>query len=127
MPDAPKGTVLAFDFGEARIGVAQGDAELGMTHPLATVTGNSNDEKFEAIAKLVKEWQPKYFVVGLPTHTDGTEHELTRLSRKFGRRLHGRFNLPVYWVDEGCLPYTLKVCLQKPKCLAENKNPYLTK
>ena len=70
MPDAPKGTVLAFDFGEARIGVAQGDAELGMTHPLATVTGNSNDEKFEAIAKLVKEWQPKYFVVGLPTHTD---------------------------------------------------------
>ncbi|MGN6843453.1 Holliday junction resolvase RuvX, partial [Neisseria sp. P0021.S006] len=35
-----------------------------------------------------------------PTHTDGTEHELTRLSRKFGRRLHGRFNLPVYWVDE---------------------------
>ena len=46
MPDAPKGTVLAFDFGEARIGVAQGDAELGMTHPLATVTGNSNDEKF---------------------------------------------------------------------------------
>ena len=100
MPDAPKGTVLAFDFGEARIGVAQGDAELGMTHPLATVTGNSNDEKFEAIAKLVKEWQPKYFVVGLPTHTDGTEHELTRLSRKFGRRLHGRFNLPVYWVDE---------------------------
>ena len=61
---------------------------------------HSNDEKFEAIAKLVKEWQPKYFVVGLPTHTDGTEHELTRLSRKFGRRLHGRFNLPVYWVDE---------------------------
>lgn len=100
MPEAPKGTVLAFDFGEARIGVAQGEAELGMTHPLATVTGNSNDEKFEAIAKLVKEWQPKYFVVGLPTHTDGTEHELTRLSRKFGRRLHGRFNLPVYWVDE---------------------------
>ena len=100
MPDTPKGTVLAFDFGEARIGVAQGDAELGMTHPLATITGNSNDEKFEAIAKLVKEWQPKYFVVGLPTHTDGTEHELTRLSRKFGRRLHGRFNLPVYWVDE---------------------------
>ena len=91
MPDAPKGTVLAFDFGEARIGVAQGEAELGMTHPLATVTGNSNDEKFEAIAKLVKEWQPKYFVVGLPTHTDGTEHELTRLSRKFGCRLARTF------------------------------------
>lgn len=100
MHKAPAGTVLAFDFGEARIGVAQGDAELGLSHPLATVTGNSNDEKFNAIAKLIREWQPKHLVVGLPTHADGTEHELTRLSRKFGRRLHGRFNLPIYWVDE---------------------------
>ncbi|QEY24881.1 Holliday junction resolvase RuvX [Neisseria animalis] len=100
MLEAPKGTTLAFDFGEARIGVAQGDAELGMAHPLATVSGNSNEVKFEAIAKLVREWQPVQLVVGLPTHADGTEHELTRLSRKFGRRLHGRFNLPVYWVDE---------------------------
>ena len=54
MHKAPTGTVLAFDFGEARIGVAQGDAELGLSHPLATVTGNSNDEKFNAIAKLIR-------------------------------------------------------------------------
>ncbi|WP_416192455.1 Holliday junction resolvase RuvX [Neisseria sp. CCUG12390] len=100
MLKAPAGTTLAFDFGEVRIGVAQGDAELGMAHPLATVTGSSNEAKFDAIAKLVKEWQPLQLVVGLPTHTDGTEHELTRLSRKFGRRLQGRFHLPVYWVDE---------------------------
>ncbi|UOO75928.1 Holliday junction resolvase RuvX [Neisseria sp. Dent CA1/247] len=100
MLKAPRGTTLAFDFGEMRIGVAEGDAEVGTAHPISTVTGDSNDAKFEAIAKLVKEWQPKHFVVGLPVHTDGTEHELTRLSRKFGRRLHGRFNLPVYWVDE---------------------------
>ncbi|MDO5069091.1 MAG: Holliday junction resolvase RuvX [Neisseria zoodegmatis] len=100
MLKAPRGTTLAFDFGETRIGVAEGDAEVGTAHPISTVTGDSNDAKFEAIAKLVKEWQPKHFVVGLPVHADGTEHELTRLSRKFGRRLHGRFNLPVYWVDE---------------------------
>ncbi|KPN71718.1 Holliday junction resolvase RuvX [Neisseria sp. 83E34] len=103
MPEAikvPRGTVLAFDFGEVRIGVAQGDAEIGLAHPLATVTGESNEAKFAAIDKLVKEWQPHYFAVGLPTHTDGAEHELTRLSRKFGRRLHGRYKLPVYWVDE---------------------------
>lgn len=100
MLKAPHGTVLAFDFGEVRIGVAQGDAEVGMAHPLATVGGAGNDVKFEAIAKLVAQWQPQQLVVGLPTHSDGTEHELTRLSRKFGRRLHGRFHLPVYWVDE---------------------------
>lgn len=97
---APCGTVLAFDFGEARIGVAQGDAETGLAHPIATVGGKSNDEKFAAIDRLVKEWQPRYLAVGLPVHTDGTEHGLTRLARKFGRRLQGRYALPVYWVDE---------------------------
>ena len=100
MLKAPAGTTLAFDFGEVRIGVAQGDAEVGLSHPLTTVTGGSNEAKFEAVAKLADEWQPVQFVVGLPVHADGTEHELTRLSRKFGRRLQGRFKLPVYWVDE---------------------------
>ena len=100
MLKAPAGTTLAFDFGEVRIGVAQGDAEVGLSHPLTTVTGGSNEAKFEAVAKLVGEWQPVQFVVGLPVHADGTEHDLTRLSRKFGRQLQGRFKLPVYWVDE---------------------------
>lgn len=100
MLKAPAGTTLAFDFGEVRIGVAQGDAEVGLSYPLTTVTGGSNEAKFEAVAKLVSEWQPVQFVVGLPVHADGTEHELTRLSRKFGRRLQGRFKLPIYWVDE---------------------------
>lgn len=100
MLKVPAGTTLAFDFGEVRIGVAQGDAEVGLSHPLTTVTGGSNEVKFETVAKLVDEWQPVQFVVGLPVHADGTEHELTRLSRKFGRRLQGRFKLPVYWVDE---------------------------
>ena len=94
MLKAPAGTTLAFDFGEVRIGVAQGDAEVGLSHPLTTVTGGSNEAKFEAVAKLVDEWQPVQFVVGLPVHVDGTEHELTRLSRKFGRRLQGRFKWP---------------------------------
>lgn len=100
MPAIPNGTALGFDFGEVRIGVATGDAETAMAHPVATVSGESNEAKFSAIAALVREWQPVYLVVGLPTYTDGTEHELTRLARKFGRRLHERFKLPVYWVDE---------------------------
>ncbi len=88
MHKAPTGTTLAFDFGEVRIGVAEGDAEVGTAHPLATVTGEGNEAKFAAIAKLVAEWKPRQLVAGLPAHTDGSEHELTRLCRKFGRRLH---------------------------------------
>lgn len=100
MLDVPVGSALAFDFGEVRIGVAQGNSQLGITHPIATITGNSNHEKFAAIAGLVSLWQPEYLVVGLPVHADGTEHRLTALSRKFGYRLNARFALPVYWADE---------------------------
>lgn len=92
--------LLAFDFGEARIGVAGGSTELGIATPLATVTGASNDDKFAAIAKLIQEWQPAKLIVGLPCHLDGAEHEMTRLARKFANRLHGRFSLPVEFVDE---------------------------
>lgn len=95
-----QGSALAFDFGEVRIGVAEGSAEVGSAHPIATVTGGGNAEKFAAIDKLVREWQPSYLVVGLPVHTDGTAHEITRLAQKFGRRLHARYRLPVYWADE---------------------------
>ena len=89
MLNIPHGTTLAFDFGETRIGVAQGDAEVGIAHPLATISGEGNDKKFAAIAALVAEWRPVQFVVGLPLSTDGSEHEMTRLARKFGHRLHG--------------------------------------
>jgi putative holliday junction resolvase len=95
-----KSYILAFDFGEVRIGVAGGSAELGIATPLTTITGNGNTVKFTAIAQLLAEWQPKRLLVGLPTHADGSEHELTRLARKFAQRLHGRFNLPVTLVDE---------------------------
>lgn len=102
MPDfaLPQGSVLAFDFGETRIGVAQGNTEIGIAHPLTTITGNSNEEKFTAIQKLITQWQPQCLVVGIPTHADGSEHDLTRLAKTFGHRLNGRFRLPIYWVDE---------------------------
>lgn len=94
------GSALAFDFGTTRIGAAQGEASVAIAHPLETISGSLNQEKFARIATLITQWQPEFLVVGLPTYIDGTEHELTRLSRKFGRQLHGRFTMPVYWVDE---------------------------
>lgn len=97
---APTGTTLAFDFGLARIGVAEGDAEVGTAHPLRTISAGSNDARFEQIGRLIAEWRPRQLAVGLPVHVDGCEHETTALCRRFGHRLHGRFGLPVYWVDE---------------------------
>lgn len=94
------GTVLAFDFGERRIGIAVGEHLIGTANPLTTINNESNEIRFQIITALVDEWQPKLLVVGLPLSVDGTEHTMTQLCRKFARRLNGRFNLPVALIDE---------------------------
>lgn len=95
-----RGSVLAFDFGTRYIGVAVGDATLGLAHPLDTIDAEANDVRFAAIAGLVDEWQPVGFVVGLPLDADGGEHDLTRRARRFARQLEGRFGRSVALVDE---------------------------
>jgi putative Holliday junction resolvase len=90
----PARTVLAFDFGLKRIGVAVGEPELRTAHPLAAVAG------FSQIEKLVEEWKPASLVVGLPTSVQGVAHAMTRQAEDFARRLERRFKLPVARVDE---------------------------
>ena len=58
--------MLAFDFGQKRIGVAVGNLGLGLAHPLATISSAEQDEQFESIFQLIGEWQPVLLVVGLP-------------------------------------------------------------
>jgi putative Holliday junction resolvase len=101
LPITPRtGTVLAFDFGEKRIGTAIGETTSGMAHPLTTIHAADKQRRFAAIAALINEWQPASLVVGLPSHMDGTEHEISRLARKFAGELTRRFGLPVDLVDE---------------------------
>ncbi|KQV59930.1 Holliday junction resolvase [Pelomonas sp. Root1217] len=87
---------LAFDFGTRRIGVASGTRLLGSAEPRGTL--KSGD--FDAIAALVKTWQPDALVIGVPRHPDGAPHEMTAKAQNFGRRLAGRHHLPVFEVDE---------------------------
>ena len=93
-------TVMAFDYGTRRIGVAVGNTLTKLGQPLKTIAEASSDASFRAIAGLLKEWQPTRLVVGLPCHPDGAEHEMSAKARRFGNQLHGRFHIPVEWVDE---------------------------
>ena len=95
-----QGTLLAFDFGTKRIGVAVGNTIAATSQPLTTLHGEQNEQRFAAIEALIREWQPAALVVGLPCNDDGTPHELTRLCRRFANRLKGRFDLPTILVDE---------------------------
>ena len=90
---------LAFDFGTARVGVASGNTLTRSATPLCTLS-DQGDARFEAIARLIAEWQPAALVVGVPFHPDGAAHVNTERARRFGRQLKGRFGLPVHEVDE---------------------------
>lgn len=96
----PEGTVLAFDFGTKRIGVAIGESLLGQARALTTIRAEDNAARFAAIARLIAEWQPTRLVVGLPRALDGSEHDMSSRCRRFAHQLEGRFALPATLVDE---------------------------
>lgn len=94
------GTVLAFDFGLKRIGVAVGNTLIQQAQALMIIEAPTNDAKFIAIEKIIKDWQPILCVVGLPMHPDGASHEMTVRCQRFANQLHGRFGVQVTLVDE---------------------------
>lgn len=77
-----------------------GNQETGTSQPLLTLRARDGIPDWVQIGKLLQEWQPVRLVVGQPLNMDGTESELSRLAAKFGRRLEGRFGLPVEYMDE---------------------------
>ena len=93
-------TLLAFDFGLKRIGVAVGNTILRLAQPLTVIDAPTNDAKFAAIGALIAEWKPVRCIVGLPSHPDGAEHDMTVRCRRFANQLHGRFGVQPILVDE---------------------------
>ena len=105
-------TVMAFDYGTRRVGVAVGNSVTQVGQALKTIAALNTDVLFQNIELLVKEWQPDQLVVGRPMHPDGAEHEMTAKAFRFGNQLHGRLKLPVNWVDER---YTSAILENDPK------------
>jgi putative Holliday junction resolvase len=92
--------LLGFDFGIKRIGVAVGQELTRTARELETLSSPDGGPDWKGITRLIEQWQPDALVVGLPMNADGSEHEVTRLARRFGNRLNGRYNLPVFTIDE---------------------------
>ncbi len=96
-----EGTVIGFDFGEKRIGVAVGSTLTGSSRPLCIIhAGAGRQDKWEAVAALVREWDPAAFVVGLPVRLDDTAEPATLMALNFAKRLYGRTKRPVFMTDE---------------------------
>ena len=93
-------TFLGFDFGSRHLGIAVGSSATGTARPLDSAPVRAGIPDWATVDRLVKEWQPAALIVGLPLNMDDSENDMTRAARKFGHRLHARYNLPVHWVDE---------------------------
>jgi putative Holliday junction resolvase len=107
----PDATVLAFDFGTRRIGVAVGNTLSRVAHPLSTIESGLST-RMAAIGALIAEWEAQQLVVGLPVHADGTPHAMTRNAQRFASDLAERFKLPVALVDERWTTETAQVELR---------------
>jgi len=117
----PSGTLIGFDFGERRIGVAVGETGTGIANPLGAIDAAANEERFREIEKLVGEWRPAGFVVGRPRHADDSEHAVAKLAEKFARRLAARYHVPVVMVDETLSSAAAEASLRDSRAGAKKK------
>lgn len=99
MPAMPE-TVLGFDYGTKKIGIACGQSLTGTGNPLPAVSSRDGVPDWDSIGKLIAEWQPSAFVIGLPLNMDDSESESSERARRFARQLNGRFGKPAWMVDE---------------------------
>lgn len=94
------GTLLAFDYGRRRIGVAVGNTLTRNAQPLLTLDATDAGPDWARIAALLEEWRPVRLVVGVPYNDGAPDDGVAAAAARFARRLHGRFGLPVDTVDE---------------------------
>ena len=102
---------LGFDFGNKKIGVAVGYADMGIASPLQTIRSLNQVPDWDVIGKLVAEWRPIGLVVGISRQQDGSDNIITPRMQKFCRQLNGRFNFPVHQIDETLTTFAAKQLL----------------
>ncbi|OUD13227.1 Holliday junction resolvase RuvX [Thioflexithrix psekupsensis] len=93
-------TLLAFDYGQQRIGVAVGQTLVPSARPLCVLQSRQQIPDWNGISRLIQEWQPYTLIVGLPLHADGTEGMMAQAARRFARQLSGRYALPIEMIEE---------------------------
>lgn len=93
-------TLLGFDYGKKRIGIAVGQEITASSSPLETIYAIDNEPDWTAITRHINEWRADGLVVGIPFNMDGSEHDMTRSARRFANMLEERYHLPVHTVDE---------------------------
>ena len=93
-------SVVGFDYGKKRIGVAIGQTITHSATPCTTINQIDGNPDWSAIAAEIQQWKPQALIVGMPYHTDGSENKMTAACRQFCYELEKRFKLPVIEINE---------------------------
>ena len=113
MKKPPYTSVMGFDFGTRNIGIAMGQAVTRTANAITPIKARDGIPDWETLARIVDEWNPDAFVVGIPLNMDGTESEMSRRARKFGNRLMARFDRAWHPVDERLTSFEAKEWAKK--------------
>ena len=112
-------TLLGFDFGKQRIGVAVGQSITGTATALCTLHARNRQPEWDRISELINQWQPDALIVGLPLHADGSDSDITRAARRFARQLEERCRLPVHTMDERLSSHAAEQLQRQDKAAAK--------
>ena len=106
-------TLLGFDFGKRRIGVAVGQSITGTATALCTITTRQGKPDWDRISELIDQWQPAELVVGLPLHDDGSDSDTSKAARQFAKQLQNRYQRPVHTMNERLSTHAAREYMQE--------------
>ena len=94
------GVIVAFDFGLKHIGMAIGQEITNTAQTFYSLKAESGEPNWDELDIIVRDWQPKLFVVGNPINMDGSDSDIKEKSDKFSNLIRQRYNIPVELMDE---------------------------
>jgi len=92
--------IVAFDFGEKKIGVAVGQTSTYTSSPLQVIFNNHDKVNWNEISVLLEEWKPELILVGKPLNMDGTDSEIMKKVDAFYKKLESLYDAKFEYVDE---------------------------
>jgi len=120
-------SVLGFDYGKKRIGLATGQTITGTASPLITLEQVDGNPDWTAIAQEIRQWRPQALIVGMPYHTDGSENAMTAAVRQFACELKKRFGLPVFEINEALSSQQAETILKKKTKIGQHNKQEIDK
>lgn len=107
--------IIAFDYGEKKIGVAVGQTSTNTSSPLQIIFNKDNKTNWISISSLLDEWKPDLILIGKPLNMDGSDSEIMKKVDKFYKELKSIYDADIEFVDERLTTFEAREILKDEK------------